>query len=190
VLEDAIDRLHGLDRDLDGRAVTCALAYDLGGDPGRLAARTDPAVSALAVELVDLVVRPRDLTRAGRPSAAAGRRATRCRASFAEGYLVGRIGLDTHRLPLHWSAPADLTIEVTGGRTALRTLALHPALAAAYGRTRALAPLLADLADETRGVPADLAAQFSGFGLLAAVAEWTVVVGGAGSRALPALLHC
>jgi hypothetical protein len=115
VLDDALDRLQNLDTTVDGPAVARALALDLGGRDRPLHGRTDPLVAAVRAGLVDLVVQPRQLTRRGRPSAAAQRRARRCRLSFDEGYLVGRIGLDTHRLPLLWSglSVADAAVLVT-----------------------------------------------------------------------------
>ena len=174
MLEDAIDRLNGLDEKLDGPRVARALAEDLPGRDhrtGLLADRTDGLVNDLRDDLIDLIVQPRRLTRAGRPSAAAERRARHGRLSFDEGYLVGRIGLDTHRVPLRWSS-----VRHTVRLGTLRSLVLHPRLAATYASADRLVALVHDLTEETRGVPADQAAQFAGLGLLTAVAEWTVIV--------------
>jgi hypothetical protein len=176
VLNDAKARVASLDSTIDGAAIARALAIDLGGDPRALRDRTDRLIVALRSELVDLVVQPRLLTSSGRPSPAAERRSRRCRLSFDEGYLVGRVGLDTHRVALRWSDTAAATA-VPHPMATLRSLALHPALAAAYAATERLEPLVTDLAVETRGLPADQAAQFAGLGLLTAVAEWTLLVG-------------
>jgi hypothetical protein len=174
---DARHRVRELDAILDGPAVARALAADLGGRDRPLQERTDPAVARLRAELIDVLVQPRQVTGTGRPSPAAQRRAQRCRLSFDEGYLVGRIGLDTHRLSLRWSGLPD---RPTPGHAAavLRALVLSPTLAAAYAATTRLAPLVRDLTEATRGLPADQAAQFAGLGLLTSVAEWTVLVGG------------
>jgi hypothetical protein len=182
-LTDARERVHELDRNLDGQAVARALATDLGGRHRPLRERTDPAVARLRHELIDVLVQPRQLTGTGRPSPAAQRRARRCHLTFDEGYLVGRIGLDTHRLALRWSGLPDepdgpVPAPAAAGLAALRSLVLCPALASAFAATRRLAPLVRDLTDDTRGIPADQAAQFAGFGLLTSVAEWTVLVGG------------
>ena len=164
-----------LDRTLDGPAMARALAHELAGIP-RGARRTHrPAVGVLRAPLVDLLVQPHQPTRAGRTVAGRpppGRqRAARC---FDEGYLVGRIGLDTHRHPLRWSGrtPPRWRRAAMPASPSLRSLVLSPALATAYGRTRSLAPYVRDLTADTRGIPADQAAQFAALGLLTAVAEW------------------
>ena len=178
MLDDAIDRLQGLDDSVDGAAVMRA-AGSVRPEPA------DPLVAALRDELVELVIQPRRPTRAGHPSPAAERRARRAAACFDEGYLIGRVGLDTHRLALRWS----------GGRLGhdldtLRRLVLHPHLTAAYARTTRLAPVVADLLDQARGLPGDQATQFAGLGLLTAVAEWTVVVGTPAHRSELLLAVC
>jgi hypothetical protein len=176
VLEDAIDRLRGLDDRLDGRSGTGALATALAGPDNRsdpLEDRTDALVSDLRDDLIDLIIQPRQLTRAGRPSAAAERRAQQVARCFDEGYLVGRVGLDTHGVVLRCS-----TARHTVRLGALRSLVLHPRLTAAYAGTHHLAAVLRDRTDQIRGVPADQAGQFAGLGLLTAVAEWTVIVNG------------
>jgi hypothetical protein len=188
VLEDAIDRLRGLNDRLEGSAITRALVAELPGrddDSGLLEGRTDTLITDLRDDLVDLIVQPHQLTRAGRTSVAAERRARHGRLSFNEGYLIGRVGLDTHRVALRWSSTRH-TVRLG----VLRSLVLHPRLTAAYSATTRLAPLVRDLTDQTRGLPADQAAQFAGFGVLSAIAEWTVVVGSPGPRAEPVLAAC
>lgn len=180
MLDDAIARLRALDATLAGPQVTRALALDLDGRAHLLAGRTDPAVARLRAVLVELIVRPHLPTSSGCPSPAARRRAERAGLCFDEGYLVGRIGLDTHRVTLRWSGGIHHDLPTALG--ALRALALHPTLADAYTATARLAALVADLSGETRGIPADQAGQFAGLGLLTAVAEWTLVLDGQGPR--------
>ena len=180
MLEQAMDRLLGLDETIDGPALLGAYVAALSAGPAHrlaagadlLAGHTDPAVGILRDELVDVIVGPRLLTAAGSPSPAAQRRAPRAARCFDEGYLVGRIALDTHRVALRWSSARS-----TVRPEALRSLVLHPRLARTYAGSRRLAPFVRDLTDQTRGLPADQAAQFAGLGLLTAVTEWTVVVG-------------
>jgi hypothetical protein len=188
VLDDAIDRLRCLDDTLDTTAVMGALATGAAGtgdhrQPGD--ARRDPLVGALRDELVDVIIQPRRLTRAGKPSPAAERRAERAALCFGEGYQVGRIGLDTDLLPLRWSDPGHDV-----GLGTLRSLVLHPRLTDAYAGSCRLAPFLADLSEQTRGLPADQAAQFAGLGLLSAVAEWTAIVGRPAQRSELLLAVC
>jgi hypothetical protein len=200
VIHDAIERLREVDATLDPAALARRFAVDLAGDPTRvLEHRADPVVTAVRTDLVALVLRPHLPTVSGRPSAAADRRAARCHLSFDEGYLLGRLALNTHDLALAWSGhaarrsptpsgpplvladdPARSTsfgdLEARARLRALRALVLSAALGHAFTRTERVAPMLDDLTADTRGVPADQARQFAGFGFLTAVCEWAMVL--------------
>jgi hypothetical protein len=196
VIHDAIERLREVDASLDPATLARRFAVDLAGDPAPLLEdRADPVVATVRKDLVALVLRPHLPTLTGRPSAAADRRAARCHLSFDEGYLLGRLALNTHDLALAWSGhdrrrtapagtpaddPARSTsfgdLEARARQRALRALVLSAALGEAFSRTARLAPLLDDLTADTRGVPADQARQFAGFGFLTAVCEWALIL--------------
>jgi hypothetical protein len=199
VIHDAIERLREIDAALDPPTLARRFALDLAGDPARvLDDRADPVVAAVRKDLVALVLRPHLPTVSGRPSAAADRRAARCHLSFDEGYLLGRLALNTHDLALAWSGqerrpgtpggqpivltddPARSTsfgdLEARARQRALRALVLSATVGHAFARTERVAPMLDDLTADTRGVPADQARQFAGFGFLTAVCEWTLVL--------------
>jgi hypothetical protein len=174
--------------------------------------RTDALIGLMGAQLLELVADPalgatgRSTGRDAHPSGRRRRDGRRheCEACFDEGYVLGRILLDTHELALVHTplAPVDHA-EVRATTATLRSVgAIDEVRAAGFARLRALTRLVISedtsrafvatqrlapfvrrraearsSAEASSAIDAALAAQLIGLGSMTALCEWSLLLG-------------